>query len=85
MTFETTVIPIVFVSFAVFWFVVLWCQWNNKRQIRLRMQNQRAAALQTVSINTTNPTRPPVYESVPGRVVTAVPVVVAEIVTQENQ
>ena len=85
MTSPDTIIPVFFIIFAVFWFTVLWCQWNNKRQIRLRIQNQRAAALQSISINTTNSTRAPVYESVPGRVATAVPVVVAEIVTPENQ
>ncbi len=81
MTFQDTFIPVFFIIFAVFWFTVLLCHWGRKRQIRLRIQ--RADELHAISINTTNSTRPPVYESVQGRVPSAIPV--AEIVTVENQ
>lgn len=86
MTFQESVLPVLCVIFVIFWATVLWCQWNQKRKIQNRIAQQRAAALQSISISTTSRSNvPPVYESVPGIVPTAVPVVVAEIVTPSNE
>ncbi|AHA54970.1 hypothetical protein EhV362 [Emiliania huxleyi virus 86] len=85
MTTIDAMLPVVIVVFLIFWATVAWCQWNNKRQMRNRIAQQRAAALQTISISTTSRAHAPVYESVPGQVALAVPVVVAEIVTPTNE
>tara|TARA_B110000858_G_scaffold186574_1_gene229896 strand:+ start:780 stop:1025 length:246 start_codon:yes stop_codon:yes gene_type:complete len=76
--------PVVIIVFFIFWATVIWCQWNNKRQMRNRIAQRRATALQTISISTTSRTHAPVHESVPGQVAVAMPVVVAEIVTPTN-